>query len=362
MRKLFANEAAYQAHKRALSWALVIALAVGVIILWRFVTVIAVAAIAAYIFQPVFLWLERVLKRTGAAASLTLLASFVAVLLPAMVVILVTVSQLQTFIRDIDQAISSNASLFDPGTQLNRLNEALDDISGGRLEVSVEQVQEYGLQALSAIGEFFLNGLKGSVGSLTAIITNIIIYIYVFTALLIHRKQLIRVAKQLNPLGDEIADLYLQRAGAMTKGMVRGQFIIATAQGIAGAAFLYLAGLHYFAFFALLLTAVSIIPLGGGIVSIPIGVIMLLTGNVGGGLLVLLSHFFIITNIDNVLRPHLVPATARLNSALTIIAVLSGVGLFGFLGIVIGPVLMILVVSTIEVYIAFTNQKHKGTA
>lgn len=359
MRKTFSDHTAYQAHKRALSWALVLALAVGAIILWRFVTVIAVAAIAAYIFQPVFLWLQHKLKRTGTAASLTLLASFIAVLIPATVVVLVTVGQLQVFVKDIDTAINSNSTLFDPSAQLDRLNNALNSVSDGRIKVTVDQVREYALKALSTIGEFFLNGLKSSIGSITAMITNIIIYIYVFTALLVHRQQLIRTAKQLNPLGDEVADLYLQRAGAMTKGMVRGQFIIATAQGIAGAAFLYLAGLHYFAFFALLLTAVSIIPLGGGIVSIPIGVVMLLTGNIGGGLLVLISHFLVITNIDNILRPYLVPATARLNSALTIISVLSGVSLFGFLGIVIGPVLMILVVSTIEVYIAFNRQHQK---
>jgi predicted PurR-regulated permease PerM len=102
---------------------------------------------------------------------------------------------------------------------------------------------------------------------------------------------------------------------------------------------------------ALILSLLSIIPLGGGIVTVPIGLILALTGNFWGGIFVLASHFLIVTNIDNLLRPILVPKEARLNSALTMLSVFSGIALFGFLGIVIGPVLMILIVTTINVYL-----------
>ncbi len=57
------------------------------------------------------------------------------------------------------------------------------------------------------------------------------------------------------------------------------------------------------------------------------------------------------TNIDNVLRPILVPKEARLDSALMLLSVFAGITMFGFLGIVIGPVLMIVIVTTISVYL-----------
>jgi hypothetical protein len=53
-----------------------------------------------------------------------------------------------------------------------------------------------------------------------------------------------------------------------------------------------------------------------------------------------------------VLRPILVPRQARLDSALMLLAVFAGITMFGFLGIVIGPVLMIVIVTTISVYLA----------
>jgi predicted PurR-regulated permease PerM len=132
-----------------------------------------------------------------------------------------------------------------------------------------------------------------------------------------------------------------------------GQFVIAVCQGVAGAASIYIAGFHQgFFLFAVLLSALSVIPLGSGIVTIPFGVGMILFGNVFGGVFVILFHLIVVTNIDNFLRPILVPRAARLDSALMLLAVFAGIAMFGAWGIVIGPVLMIVIVTTISVYLA----------
>ena len=94
------------------------------------------------------------------------------------------------------------------------------------------------------------------------------------------------------------------------------------------------------------------IPLGSGIVTIPFGIGMMLFGNIVGGLFVVLFHLLAITNIDNFLRPILVPREARLDPALMLLAVFSGLAMFGFWGIVLVPVLMIIIVTTISVYLA----------
>lgn len=139
----------------------------------------------------------------------------------------------------------------------------------------------------------------------------------------------------------------------MVRGTVNGQFVIAACQGVAGAASIYIAGFHHgFFIFAIVLTALSIIPLGGGIVTIPFGIGMIFYGNIAGGIFVLLWHLLVVTNIDNVLRPILVPRDARLNSALMLLSVFAGITMFGPWGIIIGPVLMILIVTTIDVYLA----------
>ena len=70
-----------------------------------------------------------------------------------------------------------------------------------------------------------------------------------------------------------------------------------------------------------------------------------------GGIFVIAFHIVVVTNIDNVLRPILVPREAKLDPALMLLSVFAGITMFGFLGIVIGPVVMIVIVTTISVYL-----------
>ena len=195
--------------------------------------------------------------------------------------------------------------------------------------------------------------LQGAVGGVVGGITSSIIFLYVFISMLVNRGKIRTLIGQLNPLGDEITDLYLAKTGAMVRGTVKGQFVIALCQGIAGAISIYIAGFHDgFFIFAILLTALSVIPLGGGIVTIPLGIGMMFFGNIIGGVFVVVWHLLVVTNIDNVLRPLLVPKAARLDPALMLLAVFAGIAMFGFWGLIIGPVLMIIIVTTISVYLA----------
>ena len=195
--------------------------------------------------------------------------------------------------------------------------------------------------------------MQGAAGGVVGGITAAILFIYVFISLLTNKEAVQRLIRQLNPLGEEVTDLYLAKMGAMVDGTVRGQFIIAVCQGVAGAISIYIAGFHDgFFIFAIILSALSVIPLGSGIITIPFGIGMILFGNVFGGIFVIVFHIIVVTNIDNFLRPILVPREARLDSALMLLSVFAGIAMFGAFGIVIGPVLMIVIVTTISVYLA----------
>lgn len=355
-----------ESQKKALGIATILAILFGAYFLRSFFLLIVIAAIVAYLFYPVYSWLLVRLKRPGSAAALTMLITLLALIIPLSFVLILSAFQIESLISK----IATEAQTLDFGNLgesiINSINEAVHSLGITSFQLTPELVGRQLSQLLSAVGDSILGFLTSSVGSIFGFITTLIIYIYVFMSMLRNNKHIIATAKLLNPLGDEVGDLYLQRIGAMTKAMVRGQFIIAIAQGITGAVLLYLAGLHTgFMFFALILTVFSIVPLGGGIIALPIAFVMLLTGNVLGALIVAIGHFLIVTNIDNILRPRLVPQEARLDSALTMLGVFAGIALFGFMGLVIGPVLMIIIVTTIQVYLEVYTQtdsikKFKG--
>ncbi len=339
-------------QKRALAVLTLIALLFGAYFLRDYFVLIVVAAVGAYLFTPLFNRFNRRLG-TGLSATCTLLSALAMVIVPVGLLVALAVVQISRML----DSISGWVKTIDPselgGKALQLVNDVLARVPFLHITVTPEMLRKAMVSAAQNAGQWLLHFLQGAAGGIVGAVTYAIIFLYVFMALLVHREKLRTLLGQLNPLGEEVTDLYLKKTGAMVRGTVFGQFVIALCQGVAGAASIYIAGFHHgFFIFAILLTALSIIPLGGGIVTIPFGIGMIFYGNIFGGAFVILWHLLVVTNIDNFLRPILVPRDARLNSALMLLSVFAGIAMFGPWGIVIGPVLMILIVTTIDVYLA----------
>jgi predicted PurR-regulated permease PerM len=339
-------------QKRALAVFTAIALLFGAYFLRDFFVLIVVAAVGAYLFTPLFKWFNKRLG-TGLSSACTLLSALAVVIVPVGLVIALATVQISRMLASISEWVKTTDLSGLGGKVLQLVNDVLSRIPFLHITVTTEMLRKAMVTAAQNAGQWLLQFLQGAAGGLAGVVTAAIIFIYVFLALLVNREKVHTLIGQLNPLGEEVTDLYLKKTGAMVRGTVFGQFVIALCQGIAGAASIYIAGFHHgFFIFAILLTVLSIIPLGGGILTIPFGIGMIFYGNVFGGIFVVLWHLIVVSNIDNVLRPILVPRDARLNSALMLLSVFAGIAMFGPWGIVIGPVLMILIVTTIDVYLA----------
>ncbi len=339
-------------QKRALAIATVIAIAFGAYFLRGYFILIVVAAVVAYLFDPLY---ERLRRRfsAGLSATLTLFAALAMVIIPISGAVALGVVQITTMVRNVADWVGKTDLSTLGDRSLRVVNELIDRVPFLKsTEITPEQLQHWVVTFAQRAGEWGLHFLQGAAGGLFGGLTAAIIFLYVFISLLVNGDDLRLLIRRLNPLGEEATDLYLAKMAAMVRGTVRGQFVIALAQGIAGAISIYIAGFHDgFFIFAILLSALSVIPLGGGIVTIPFGIGLALFGNVFGGIFVIVFHIIVVTNIDNVLRPILVPKEAKLDSALMLLSVFAGITMFGFLGIVIGPVVMIVIVTTISVYL-----------
>jgi len=339
-------------QKRALAIATAIALLFGAYFLRRYLILVVIAAIVAYLFTPVHNRL-RTRFSAGLSTTLTVLAALATVVVPLSLLITVAtfqVSRMLVGLAEWAKTADLNA-LGDRGVAL--VNGLLGKLPFDTPPITPDSLRAPVVTAAQNVGEWLLRTLQGAAGGAIGFITAAIIFLYVLISLLSNRAEVLMLIRRLNPLGVEVTDLYLAKMGAMVRGAVRGQFIIAVIQGTLGAISIYIAGFHdAFFIIAIFLIALSLIPLGSGIVTIPFGIGMMIFGNVAGGAFVVLFHLIGITNIDNFLRPILVPKEAKLDSALMLLSVFSGIAMFGFFGIVLGPVLMIMIVTTISVYLA----------
>jgi predicted PurR-regulated permease PerM len=339
-------------QKRALAVVTIISLLFAAYFLRSYFVLIVVAAVGAYLFTPLFNWFDRRIG-SGLAATCTLLSALAVVFVPVGLLVLLAIVQISRMVSHVASWVQ-RTGLSELGDKtLHVVNQLLARVPFLHMTVTAESLSKAMVTVSQKAGEWILHFLQDTAGSLFGAVTSAIIFLYVFVALLTNREKLLTLIRQLNPLGEDATDLYLRKMGSMVRGTVSGHFVIALCQGVAGAGSVYIAGFHHgFFIFAILLTALSIIPLGGGIVTIPFGIGMIFYGNIVGGVFVIVWHLVVVTNLDNFLRPILVPRDARLNPALMLLSVFAGIAMFGPWGIIIGPVLMIVVVTTIDVYLA----------
>jgi len=338
-------------EKRALAIATMIAIVFGSYFLSSFFTLVVLAGILAYLFSPLY---SRLSKRMNpsSASVVVLLISILSVVGPLILIIIFAGVQVSNNINSLANSLNGS-SLTDMGTRvIDFVNQFLESIPFVNYTVTEQSLID-GVKSISqTVGSYLLDVASSIASSIFGFITASIIYIYVFISLLRNGRTLITVFRKLNPLGEEISNLYLDKIGAMVRGTVQGQFIIAVVQGFIGALTFALLGYpEYFFILFVVFSVLSVIPLGAGIVAIPLAVVMALFGQVWQGIVIILQHVLINSNIDNILRPILVPKKARLDAALMLLSVFAGIRLFGFLGIVIGPTIMIIIVTTIRVYL-----------
>ena len=95
-----------------------------------------------------------------------------------------------------------------------------------------------------------------------------------------------------------------------------------------------------FSALAVVTGAIAIFPVGAPLVWIPVTIWLLTEGHTGWAIFMALYGTFAISGIDNVLRPAMISRGADLPFLLTILGAFGGVFAFGFLGLVLGPVLL----------------------
>jgi predicted PurR-regulated permease PerM len=95
----------------------------------------------------------------------------------------------------------------------------------------------------------------------------------------------------------------------------------------------------------------SLVPVvGSGLIFVPASLWLGFTGHWGRAILLLVICAGVSTIVDNVLRPLLLGGRTELSALVIFISVVGGVGLFGMLGLVLGPILVATAAGVLAVY------------
>ena len=310
-------------------------------------TALVLSLIAVIMLTPLysyFLKRKRIRGREKLAVSLTLLSFLGILVIPILLIALLIVNQLAAALTQI-----ASIDLEAVGEGIAQALDALPLL--GDIQLEAINVAE-GLQSVARTTAAAVADLAISLGaSLPGLLIQGMIFVIVVAALLPHYRDLVENLQRLSPLGYDVSELYGRKITAMVSSLIKGVFLIAVIQGAAMGIFYWLAGLPYVFMLTVVSILLAMIPLVGiSWLVIAIAVIAFLIGNPVQGLIVLAGFYGVVNWIDVLLRPKLLSKEAYIPLALFLLSIFGGLAWAGVMGLFYGPVIMLLLVTTIQIY------------
>lgn len=164
-------------------------------------------------------------------------------------------------------------------------------------------------------------------------------------------KSLVREIMYLSPLRDAHEKILMEKFISMSRATINGNLIIALIQGCIGAILFFSVGVQSAVIWGLLMMFCSVLPgPGTSLIWLPIGVVMIVIGNVWQGMVILAVGFSVISLVDNFLSPRLIGKDTQMHPVVVFFAILGGIMMFGFLGFIIGPIIVALFITLWHIY------------
>ena len=132
------------------------------------------------------------------------------------------------------------------------------------------------------------------------------------------------------------------------RGVMYGLLGTALAQGFVAAIGFAIAGVPAVMLLGVATFLLSLIPVGPPLIWGGAAIWLFQQGETGWGIFMLLWGFFLISSVDNIIKPLLISRGSRLSFLLVILGVMGGVLAFGFVGIFIGPTLLAVGFSVVQ--------------
>jgi len=130
-----------------------------------------------------------------------------------------------------------------------------------------------------------------------------------------------------------------------------GMPLVALAQGLLAWIGFFIIGLNNSFVWFIATFFFSMLPFfGAGIIFIPLGLFLILKGSTSSGIFIILWGIILVGTIDNFLRMYFMKKIDHTHPLITFFGVLMGLNLFGFLGIIFGPLLISMLFILIKIY------------
>ncbi len=322
-----------------------------------FISALVGAIVVTYVLYPIYNWLYTKTRKPNLTATVMIIAILLIITVPFVLVSNLIITESTNLYEIIEQGnfgeefFSTNSTctegLMCTGAMF--INEKASD------PFVVENFTEVAKNLISLLFQ------KGSTFLLSLPERVLFLFILLFTSFYLFKEgpKVVEFIKKLMPLGEKNKNRIMNKLQEVVYATIYGAVVIAIFQGsIAGIGY-FLFGITNYATLAILTMMASLLPfVGTGLVWVPVSIYLaaqgiLLSNNslVWRGVGLFLFGALIVATIDNLIRPKVVGDRAKVNPVIILLGAFGGLRLFGFFGIFVGPVILVILLTLLEIYL-----------
>lgn len=327
-----------QIVNKVIVFALIAILLVAVfLVLKPLIIPLFLGVLLSYLLHPFYKRFEKKFKNKNWATGLFMLIIFIVVAVPAYFF-------LPALLKEVFDAYLYIQKLDLPGASLavfsKFLNEELARVAAVELNLLVNQFFSYSLESLGS-----------SLSGFADLLFKTAIMLFTFFFATRDSEKIKKFLSDLSPFSTKTEEKFDKEFRLITNSVLLGQIVTGLIQGLAVGLALWILGVPKVLFLTVLAVIVSIIPVvGAWLVWAPVSLILFLSGNSVGALILFLYGALFVSTIDNIIRPLFISKGSNMNIFVAIIGTVGGLYAFGIIGLLIGPLILSYMLIIIEFY------------
>lgn len=323
------------------------------LIIWPFLTAILIGAILVTLTFGLF---KRLRERTNGgstrAAIVMLIGITFVIVIPATVLGILLVQQANTLVDRLQSGEAQEmVKRFDIQPYLQWIRRIAPNFDAASL--SPDRLL---LPAMRQVPGWFARHGGAVLGGLAGMVLGFFLVLLSMFFFYVEGESILEQLSILSPLPKRYDREFSTRFKDVIDATFRGQLFTALAQGIATGVGLAIARVPGAAFWGAVAALLSLIPMvGAAAVWVPAAIYLIIAASMKTmpwwpAIFLIIWGVTVVSLVDNIVRPWAMRGKAQLPAIPLLFAVLGGLQAFGFVGLVIGPLVFSLLMSIIDIY------------
>lgn len=305
-----------------------------------FIVAVLASMILTYVFYPVYRWLNKRIKNKNLCSSLISLLVIVIIIVPILFAA--------------NAVINESVSLYHQvkNLEIAEISDIFSRYLGENIDLNFyfrEIVNKISIAIMTTTSDFLLSIPQ-------KLIAAFVVFFIMFYLFKDGDKLVDRIKKEL-PLKENYKESISKKFNNMIYATVYGLIMTAIIQGSVGAIGLWVFKVPSPILLGLVMIILATLPfVGAWMIWFPAAILKILAGDSFNGIGLLLYGFFIVSTIDNIVRPKLIGKRANIHPVLILLGVMGGIEMFGLTGIIIGPLILSIVMVFLDIYLSEKNE------